>query len=116
MKVIGTILCMVLFSACAELNPRTEGQLQAALESQTEAFKACYESALRRDRNTKGKMGLELRIEKNTGKVSSASIEKSNIGDAKMKQCVAGAAEEMALPEPPGKTVEGHWDVAFEFE
>ncbi|MDJ0762202.1 MAG: AgmX/PglI C-terminal domain-containing protein [Myxococcota bacterium] len=112
-------LCLALSTsvmACAQLNPNTEGHIKAALEARKEAFKACYESALERDRETKGTVGLKLDLAKDTGSVTSAAVAKSDIQDTAMNQCVATTASDITLPEPPGVPVEGHYDIQFAFE
>ncbi len=103
--------------ACAaELNPNTEGQLLSALDAQRGAFKTCYESALAKDRTVQGNMGLLLAINQESGAVTSSSIEKTEIKDGQMGQCVSNAAMSIKLPEPPNVPVEGHYNIAFGFE
>jgi len=113
-------LCLafgMLATACgAELNPKTEGQIVSALEAQKGAFKTCYEQALQKDREFKGEMALKLDIHQQSGKVTKAEVTKSDIKNKKMKQCVAGAAGEIKLPDPPGVPVEGHYTLDFGFE
>lgn len=105
-----------LTSACASLNPNTEGQIMAALEARKDGFKQCYVGALDRNRETKGNVGLVLKLHEETGAVTSSDVEKSDIQDAEMPPCVAGVAKDITLPEPPGVPVEGHYDIAFGYE
>jgi hypothetical protein len=51
-----------------------------------------------------------------TGQGTKAQVKKSQINDNDMKQCVAGAAGDIKLPEPPGVPVEGHYTLDFGFE
>jgi len=112
-----TLVLGALVAACgAELNPKTEGHIIAALEAQKGAFKGCYEAALEKDREAKGEMALQLDINKDSGKVTKADVTKSDIENKKMQKCVAGAAGEIKLPEPPGVPVEGHYTLDFGFE
>ena len=106
----------LFFISCAKLNPNTEGQIVSALQTKQGVFKSCYQAALERNRETKGTMGLMLKIHETTGQVTSSEIEQSTIADEAMKTCVAGAASDIALTEPPGVPVEGHYDIAFNFE
>jgi hypothetical protein len=115
--VIGVSLALGFsIAACAALNPNTEGQIMAALEAQMGEFKACYETALDRDRNTKGTVGLKLKVHEQSGEVTSSSVENTTILDNDMNQCVANAASDISLPEPPGVPVEGYYDINFSFE
>jgi hypothetical protein len=115
---LGTALALGTFvAACgAELNPKTEGQIVSALEAQKGAFRSCYETALQKNRELQGNMALQLDIHKASGKVTKAQVTQSDIKNKKMKQCVAGAAGTIKLPEPPGVPVEGHYTLSFGFE
>ncbi len=119
-KMLAIALCLAfgMFAvACgAELNPKTEGQIQSALEAKRGAFKSCYEQALERDRNVKGPMNLVLDVHEESGKVTEAKVERTPIKDKKMKKCVSNAAGAIAVPDPPGVPVEGHYDLKFDFE
>ena len=107
-----------LSTACASLNPNTEGQLQAALEAKTDAFRACYVTALEKDRETKGTVGLKLDLGADSGDVQASSLneEKTTVADGDMNQCVANSASDISLEEPPGVPVEGFYDIDFSYE
>ena len=119
-KILTFGLCFALaslFAACgAELNPKTQGHLHSALEAKQDAFKACYENALERDRELQGPMELVLDVHEESGKVTKAKVGKTKIGDKKMKKCVRKASSDIELPEPPGVPVEGHYTLDFGFE
>ena len=116
------VFCLALGSlsiACgASLNPNTEGQLQAALEAKTDAFRACYVTALEKDREAKGTVGLKLDLAADSGDVQNSSVndEKTTFADDEMKQCVANSASDISLEEAPGVPVEGYYDIDFSFE
>ena len=105
-----------LMGGCTALNPNTEGQILSALQAKEGEFKACYQSALDRNRETRGTVTLNLKIDEVSGDVTSSSVGQSNIGDNGMNQCVANAASSISLPEPPGIPVEGNYDINFDFE
>ena len=100
----------------ATLNPNTEGQLQAALEAKTDAFRACYATALEKDRETQGTVGLKLDLGADSGDVTASSVNETTIDDADMNQCVADSASDISLEEPPGVPVEGFYDIEFSFQ
>jgi TonB family protein len=106
----------VVFSGCSSLNPNTEGHILSALEARKGEFQSCYQSALERNRETRGTVTLKLKIDEVSGDVTSSSVEQSNIGDNSMNQCVSNAASAISLPEPPGLPVEGNYDINFDFE
>ena len=105
-----------LSTACASLNPNTEGQLQAALEAETHAFRACDVAALEKDRETKGTVGLKLDLGADSGDVQASSVNETTIQDETMNQCVADSASDISLEEPPGVPVEGFYDIDFSFQ
>ena len=107
---------MLVASGCGTLNPNTQGQIASGLEGQSNQLEKCYKSALKRNRNTKGKMTVQLEIHKETGKVTKAKVVKSNIKDKTMKKCVAKVARKIKLPESPGKFVKGVYHIEFAFE
>ena len=112
-------LCLVFGSmamACASLNENTEAQLLSALEAKQDAFRACYETALEKNREEQGQVGLKLDINEEPGEVTNSEVEETTIKDADMPQCVADAASDITLPEPPGVPVEGHYSIDFGFE
>ncbi len=103
-------------TSCKSLNPNTEDQILSALQAKMNEFKVCYENALDKDRNAKGTVGLKLKINDLSGEVTSSSVENSTILDNEMNSCVADAASDIFLPEPPNIPVEGYYDINFDFE
>ena len=101
---------------CKSLNPNTEGQILNALEAKKGEFKACYESALERNRETRGTITLKLKFDEVSGDNTSASVDATNIADNTMNVCVQTSAQSISLPEPPGLPVEGNYDINFDFE
>ncbi len=110
------IISTLMLGACASLNPNTESQILSALEAKKGEFQACYQSALERNRDTRGTVTLKLKIDEVSGDVTSSSVEQSNIGDNPMNVCVSKAASSISLPEPPGLPVEGNYNINFDFE
>jgi hypothetical protein len=119
-KIMGVVGLFVLMSiaglGCRSLNPNTEGQILNALEAKKGEFKACYVSALERNRETRGTVTLTLKFDEVSGDTTSASVDASNIADNAMNICVSTAAQNISLPEPPGLPVEGNYDINFDFE
>jgi len=110
------LLVSVAGFGCRSLNPNTEAQILSELEAKKGEFKQCYVSALDRNRETRGTVTLKLKFDEVSGDTTSSSVDATNIGDNTMNQCVAGAASNISLPEPPGLPVEGDYDINFDFE
>jgi hypothetical protein len=111
--------CMALgISAlgCAKLNPNTEGQIYSALEAKKGEFQKCYESALNKDRETKGVMRLKLNFDPDATAPKDASVVKTQINNTEMQSCVANAANGITIQEAPGVFVEGYYNLNFTFK
>jgi hypothetical protein len=116
MGLLAVCITAICVSACSSLNPNTEKQILSALEAKTGEFQSCYQSALERNRETRGTVTLNLKIDEISGKVVSSSVNQSNVADNNMNECVKNAASDISLPEPPGLPVEGYYDINFDFE
>jgi len=115
--VVGLVALLgLLSSGCGTLNPNTQPQIASAVQAKEKSFRACYASALRRNRNLKGRMTIEFRVDKDSGKVEDAKVVKSAIKDRTMKKCVVKVANGMSVPEAPGKYVDGVYEIDFQFE
>lgn len=116
-KTVCFSLMLTLFvSSCARLNPNTESNIDSALEAKRDAFKACYDAALDRNHETQGMIALHLSIDAQKGAVTSSTVAETNISDEEMSSCVARAAEDITLSEPPGVRVDGRYELRFELE
>jgi hypothetical protein len=118
MFLIGLIVGVgVLASGCgAKLNPKFDKAVSSALEASKGEFKACYEDALTRDRDTKGDMDLAVSFKAEAKTPSEVDIKKSEIKDDAMKTCVKKAAKGITVTEKPGAPVEKQQKVEFKFE
>jgi hypothetical protein len=115
---LGLILVLgALASACAaKLNEKFEPALNSALDASKGQFKACYEDALKRDREAQGEMDLAIAFQAEGKAPSDVAVAKSAINDDKMKVCVADAAKAISLTEMPNIPVERKQTLSFEFE
>lgn len=111
-----SLLLALLAGSCARLNPNTENNIDSALEAKRGAFQACYEDALDRNQETQGMVALQLTIDAQKGDVTSSTVAQTNIDDEEMPSCVAHAAEDITLSEPPGVRVDGQYEFVFELE
>lgn len=116
--VVGLLLTLgMLVSACgAELNPKFEGSLASALDAKKGDFKGCYEKALKKDREAKGNVKINLEFKPDSKKAQDAKVVKSDIDDKKMNKCVCNAAKSVETTELPGMYVDAKYTVNFDFE
>ena len=61
----------------------------------------CYNQALARDPNAKGRVSVQFTIAGN-GKVASATLQDSTLADSDAAQCIAGAVRRWTFPKPEG--------------
>lgn len=118
-SVVMVCLFMLMGTAavgCKSLNPNTERHITEALEAKKGEFKSCYESALKRNRDTRGTVTLNLKFDEVSGDNTSSSVDGTNISDNTMNVCVQTTAQSISLPEPPGLPVEGNYDINFDYE
>lgn len=63
--------------------------------------RACYEAGLAKDPTIKGRVSIQFTIAP-TGAVAGAVVHESEMGDAQVGRCIAGAVESWRFPEPEG--------------
>lgn len=81
-----------------------EGTVRRVALRHMAAIKYCYEKALIRDPNAKGKIVVRITIGQ-TGRVVEADIESSTIKDAEMLSCILRMVRRWRFPNPKGGEV-----------
>ena len=76
------------------------------------AIRACYEDRLQVKPNMSGKVTVRWRIELD-GKVGSANVLKSSLGDAKVESCVLRTIRRMRFQKPEGGVCIIQWPFVF---
>ncbi|HPN83535.1 MAG TPA: AgmX/PglI C-terminal domain-containing protein [Spirochaetota bacterium] len=114
---ITALACLALLvSACAKLNPKTEGQIYSALEAKADDFRKCYEKALKDNRDVKGDVEFKLKFDPKGTRPESVSVEKSTIQDDKMLKCVTKVADKISIEDAPEVFIDGFYTVSFQFD
>ncbi len=75
--------------------------IRRALREHLPEVRACYEAGLAQDPTIKGRVSIQFTIT-STGAVAGAMVHESEIGDAQVGRCIAGAVESWRFPEPEG--------------
>jgi TonB family protein len=85
-------------------------QINRVVRANRAAIKYCFENALQRQPNLSGKVHVRWRIDRK-GRVSSARVAKSTMGNAKVEGCIVRQVKRWKFPEPDG----GEVDVTYPF-
>jgi len=110
------VVCLLATGCGAKLNPKFDQAVSSALDASKGEYKACYESALARDREAKGEMDLAIDFKADGKSPSAVDVKKSAIKDDEMKKCVVDATKGIQVAEVPGAPVEKQQTLDFRFE
>lgn len=97
--------------------PRVTGtidpvRVQAVVQEAAGAFRACYESALRRNARISGKVALTWRIVED-GAVEEVTTSGSTLRDTEMERCLITRVRSLRFPRPDGGTVTVEYPMVF---
>ncbi len=109
------VVVMVFAGACAstgfgkEVRPDIEKQMGSAQPM----IKACYASALQRDRKLAGRMVIRIKTDPKTGKFHRARVASSEIADQGLQQCIIQTVAGLSLEKPTKTSVEADYPIDF---
>ncbi|MFW6051539.1 MAG: AgmX/PglI C-terminal domain-containing protein [Myxococcota bacterium] len=107
--------------ACAGLLVATAGcgvgdaqqRLRTAVDAEREQLDGCFAEALERDRNLTGDMVLQLHVSRQTGEVEEVEVDRSDVGDATLEQCVRTTLAGVRLEEAPRANLQVQYTLRF---
>lgn len=79
-------------------------QIQRVVNRRRSAIRVCYETALQRSPNLRGRVSVSFRIGL-SGSVSGARVASSSIGNGRVEGCVVRVVRGMRFPQPDGGEV-----------
>ncbi len=109
------VIGIVMAGACAStgfgkgVRPDIEQQMGTA----EPMIKACYASALQRDRKLSGRMVIRIKTDPKTGKFHRARVASSEIEDQGLQQCVIQTVAGLSLEQPTKTSVEADYPIDF---
>lgn len=92
-----------------EVRPDIEKQMGSA----EPMIKACYASALQRNRKLAGRMVIRLKTDPETGRFHRARIASTELPDKALEQCVIQTVSQLALSKPTKTSVEADYPIDF---
>jgi len=108
-------LFVLPFGGCAaagfgkEVRPDIEKQMASA----EPMIKACYTSALQRNRKLRGRMVVRIKTDPDTGRFHRAKIATTELPDTGLEQCVIQTIAQLALEKPTKTSVEADFPLDF---
>ncbi len=78
--------------------------INAVVQKHRSEIRACYDAALRRNPNLRGKVVIAFTIQPN-GIVSSASVKESTLGDRGLGGCITDRVKSWSFPQPEAPVV-----------
>lgn len=81
----------------------TAGEISSVIRKNLNQIRHCYEQFLQRSPGRSGKVNVRFVIGTN-GRVSSASVRKSNIADRTFRSCIVSRIEKWKFPRPRGSS------------
>ncbi len=89
-----------------------KGNIEAVVKQRAGAIRACYEQQLQLHDGLAGKVAVRWTINLD-GKVESASVTNSSIGNAKVEQCIMTVIRRMRFASPEGGICVVQWPFVF---
>ena len=98
----SALLSIIFLTGCAAVPHQSydREKVRLAINSHKKAFKACYDEALNRDKDVKGRVVIEFDIE-TEGKVTKAFAITNDTKDAVLGACLSDKVKSITFPEPP---------------
>jgi hypothetical protein len=93
---------MVVLSTigCANKNTIDRDGIRSVIRNNIKNFQACYDSALKENKNVYGKIEIVWQIV-DAGKAEKVSVKSNSTGDEKFGKCVADEVGKLTYPIPP---------------
>ncbi|MEW5850461.1 MAG: AgmX/PglI C-terminal domain-containing protein [Myxococcota bacterium] len=108
-EVRGAMQATELVEHAGELDPQV---INRVIRARIAGFKACYENALKRNPNLKGKVTIGFLIDEQGG-VADASVDEDTLADPEVARCVAHQFRRIRFPPPASGTVQGAFPFVF---
>lgn len=87
-------------------------EIRRVVREHLKEVRACYESALLRNRDLRGRVTVRFTISP-TGSIADASVASNELGDAEVAECIRKAVTTWGFPEPEGN---GNVVVTYPFD
>jgi hypothetical protein len=110
--ILVAIVALSSVAACARVNP-ARGALRDAVDAKQADLDRCYADTLARDANAGGAMTLWLEVESDGGRVSNVEVERTDVADATLGECIRGHLATIQIAEVPPIPMRVQYQVQF---
>ena len=109
-----TIAPLVGCSVAARSPETYRDDTKAALESKSDAIRACYDGVLKTTPGAQGRVAVDFEVETEHGKITNVTVDKSKTtAPDPLVQCVTGNIQGVALQPPDERKGVGSWVYDF---
>ena len=111
--IIIALTCGLIGCAGSGLGNKVRPDIEKQMASAKPMIKACYASALQRDRKLRGRMLIRIKTDPKTGKFHRARVASTQLADSQLQQCVIETVAELSLEKPTKTSVEADYPIDF---
>lgn len=106
----------LLFAGCSKagMGAEVRGDITARMRSAENPIAACYAAAVGRNRKLRGMMTLSIVAEPNTGKFTGVVVDRDQVGDTGLRQCVVTEVSKLVLAKPQKTRVQFQYPIDFQ--
>lgn len=112
----GAVLMCISFGACAKagMGANVRNDIVARMWSAQNPISACYAAAVQRNRKLRGQMTVSIVAEPDTGKFTNVVVDRDQVGDLELRQCVVAEVGKLALAQPQKTRVQFQYPIDFQ--
>ena len=118
MLALASALASVLVAASgcskAGMGAEVRGDITARMRTAENPIAACYAAAVQRNRKLRGMMTLSIVAEPNTGKFTGVVVDRDQVGDTGLRQCVVTEVSKLSLAKPQKTRVRFQYPIDFQ--
>jgi hypothetical protein len=105
-----------LGAGCAKagMGAEVRSDISARMASAENPIAACYAAAVQRNRKLRGLMTLSIVAEPKTGKFTGVVVDRDQVGDTGLRQCVVDEVSKLALAKPQTTRVQFQYPIDFQ--
>lgn len=112
--VVLVCLSLVASAGCGRITP-SRRNLRTAVEAKRPELDACYAQTIGRQAGAQGGLVLWVEVDSDSGRVSNVEVERSEVPDEGLGQCVASTLQTIQI-EPPPLAMRVHYTLQFQQE
>lgn len=103
-------------AACggAGMGAAVRSDIVGRMQSAETPIATCYAAAVQRNRKLRGLMTLSIVAEPDSGKFTAVVVDRDQVGDPQLRQCVVAEVSKLALASPQKTRVRFQYPIDFQ--